>query len=306
MILLVVGMTAAALASRRAVGAALDASAVSRIPAGAIGATVVAVGTDLPEIANSIMAALTDHGDLVLGDAAGSAMTQVTLVLGILLFLATLTVERRSIGSLGVLTVLGLFLVAVLVSDGEVSRLDGVLLIAAWVVGLILTERARPAQSEPQPARVRHALPHALRAVGWLGLVGVSAAVVVRSFVEVTDELGVPELVASAVVLSLGTSLPELIVDWTAIRRGSSALALGDLFGSSFLDATLAVGIGPALRSVPVSPEASGLCVIAAVGVAIATALVVARRRSGRSTGVVLIAVWALCSVALVAYTGLD
>ena len=88
-----------------------------------------------------------------------------------------------------------------------------------------------------------------------------------------------PQLVASAVILSLGTSLPELVVDLTALRRGAAALALGDLFGSSLLDSTLAIGSGPALRATEVSPDASTVCLIAAVGVAGAT-LIVMRHRS--------------------------
>ena len=80
---LVVGLIVAALASRRAVTAALLASEVSKISLGAIGVTVVAIGTNLPEIANSIIAAVTGHGDIAVGDATGSAMTQVTLVLAV-------------------------------------------------------------------------------------------------------------------------------------------------------------------------------------------------------------------------------
>ena len=77
----VVGLAITAMGSRRAVTAALAASEASNISPGLIGLTVVAVGTDLPEIANSIVSALTGHGDVAVGDATGSAMTQVTLVL---------------------------------------------------------------------------------------------------------------------------------------------------------------------------------------------------------------------------------
>ena len=86
---LVAGLAVAAFGSRRAVNAALDASRSSNIPPGIIGITVMAVGTDLPEIANSIVAALGGHGDLIVGDAAGSALTQVTLILGLLCLGAT-------------------------------------------------------------------------------------------------------------------------------------------------------------------------------------------------------------------------
>ena len=304
---LVVGVTLATVASRRAVLAALTAGTVSRLPLGAIGATVMAVGTDLPEIANSITAALSGHGDLVVGDAAGSAMTQVTLVMAILLVVAVaMRVDRHSIGVLGGVTALALGLVALLVRDGGISRLDGWFLVGIWVTGLVLLEHVRPDPPEPVETDARLAVPHAARAIGWLLVVGAAAALVVRSFVEVTDQLGVPELVASAVVLSLGTSLPELVVDWTAIRRGAVALALGDLFGSSLLDATLAVGAGPALRAVAVSPDAVATCLITGGGVAAATLLLVARPRHGRPTAALLLAVYLVATIGLLVYSGAD
>lgn len=305
MIGLIGGMTVATLASRRAVITALTASTVSKISLGAIGATVMAVGTDLPEIANSVMAALTDHGDLVVGDAAGSAMTQVTLVMAILLLAATtMRVERRSIALLGGVAALGLWLVAILVSDDTLSRADGALLVGIWVTGLVLLEQVRPDAPEPVRTEARRAAPYAIRTIGWLAVVGGAAAVVVRSFVEITDSLGVPELVASAIVLSLGTSLPELVVDWTAIRRGAVALALGDLFGSSLLDATLAVGIGPALRAVAVSSDAAATCLITGAGVAAATAIMVAHRNHGRRSAAALIVVYLAATAGLVVYSG--
>ena len=85
---LLVGLAVVTFASRRAVVAALAASEISRITPGIIGITVMAVGTDLPEIANSVIAALTGHGDVIVGDAAGSALTQVTFILALLCFVA--------------------------------------------------------------------------------------------------------------------------------------------------------------------------------------------------------------------------
>jgi cation:H+ antiporter len=168
------------------------------------------------------------------------------------------------------------------------SRTEGLLLVTAWFGGLIVTYLVAPPGDDKGKGRVRGAAPHAFRSLGWLAVVGVASTVVVESFVQITDDIGIPQLVASAVVLSLGTSLPELVVDLTALRRGAMALALGDLFGSSLLDATLAIGSGPALRATEVSPEASTVCLIAAVGVAGAT-LIVMRRRSHRFASAALL-----------------
>ncbi len=270
---LIGGVVLAAAGSRRAVTSALVVSDRLGVSAGLVGVTVLAVGTDLPEIANSISASVTGHGDLNVGNATGSALTQITLVLALLIVASGFRLDLRErldvVVTTGVATVIGLVLLLVLVSDGTLSRLDGLLLVTLWLASILLLR-----QSEPTSLRPRDGSGVGLE-VGttllWLAIVAGAATVVVYSFVELADRFGVPEFVASALVLSLGTSLPELVVDWTAVRRGAGMLAIGDLFGSSLVDATLAAGIGPLIRSISVSDTAIAGTIVIAVGCAAAT-----------------------------------
>jgi cation:H+ antiporter len=321
LVVLVAGLAGAAYGSRRAVTAALDASSTSNIPPGIIGLTVMAVGTDLPEIANSIVAAFGGHGDLIVGDAAGSALTQVTLILGLLCLGSTaIHADRQTVLTIGTLTTAALLAAAVLSRNGVIARWEGALLVTAWVLSIIVVQRRQP-PSTPVPLSPVTPSPmppspstapttdgstgrHVAVALGWLLLVGLAATAVVESFIEISDRLGLPELIASAIVLSLGTSLPELVVDWTAIRRGAVALAIGDLFGSSLLDATLALGIGPALRAVTVSPTAATACLIAAMGVMAATVITGSRPSHGRSSATLLFLVYGAATAALIVGTG--
>ncbi len=295
----VLGLVGASLASRRAVGHALCAAEASQVSSGFIGMTVLAIGTDLPEIANSIISAATGHGDLNVGDSAGSAATQVTLVLGILCLSAPLASDRRTIAALGGLTTVALVVIGVLIRDGVFGRSDGSVLLLAWLVSLIAL-RTLSRERPTKPAAKQHVGRHVARTGGWLVVVAVAATVVVQSFVAITESLGVPEILAGAVVLALGTSLPELIVDWTAVRQGAAALALGDLFGSSFLDATLAIGIGPTITPTTISAAATATCLVAAAGVLAATAAATWRSPIGRTTGVMLLGVYGAVTVGLV------
>lgn len=304
-----VGLIVAALGSRRAVNAALDASRTSNVSPGIIGLTVMAIGTDLPEIANSVVAAFGDHGDLLVGDAAGSALTQVTLILGLLCLGSTpIHADRDTVLWIGTITTGALVVAALMVGDGVLSRWQGALLVAAWVVAIVALQR-RQAHTAPASRATNRTVDgstwrHVAVTLGWLLVVGIAATVVVESFIELSDRLGIPELVASAVVLSLGTSLPELVVDWTAIRRGAVALAIGDLFGSSLLDATLALGIGPAMRAIAVSPSATTACLIAAMGVMAATVIAASRPAHGRSSATLLFLVYGAATAALIVGTG--
>ena len=302
-VLFVAGLVIASLASRRAVDAALHAADASNTSAGFIGLTVLAIGTDLPEIANSVIAAATDHTDLNVGNAAGSALTQVSLVLAILCFVGHIEADRRLIGAIGGLTVAALALVALLVNDGWFGRLDGLLLVITWVV-VLFGLRSFIAEPSSTPVASGPIARHVVIAGVWLLVVAVAATVVVQTFVRITESVGVPEILAGAIVLALGTSLPELIVDWTAIRRGAAALALGDLFGSSLLDATLAIGIGPAITPNAVSSAATATCLVATAGVAAVTVTVVTRRRLDATAGAVLLGIYLVASLGLIVVAG--
>ena len=306
---LVGGLAAAAYGSRRAVTAALDASRTSNIPPAIIGLTVVAIGTDLPEIANSIVSALSGHGDLIIGDAAGSALTQVTFILALLcLGAGPIHADRDTVLATGTMTTIALLVAALLIRDGLFARWEGGLLVAAWVLAIVVIERWQPPSTPALALAPRQTDGstgrHVAVALGWLLLVGVAATVVVESFITLSDEIGIPQLIASAIVLSLGTSLPELVVDWTAIRRGAVAMAIGDLFGSSLLDATLAIGIGPALRAVAVSPTAATTCLIAAMGVMAASVIAGSRPTHSRPSATLLFLVYGAATAAFIVGTG--
>ncbi len=315
-VVLVAGIAAAAGASRKAVGHALAIADQLGISKGLVGVTLVAVGTDLPEIANSISASVTGHGDLNVGDSTGSALTQVTLVLAILAMIvptealragnrshrgASTSGEADVVVPAGVMTVCAVLIIAVLISDGTLSRLDGLVLVLVWAGSMVaLSRRQRPV--DPIGERFDAAVwRRSAWLAGWLLVVGAAATAVVQSFVALTDAFGVPELIASTIVLALGTSLPELVVDWTAIRNGATALALGDLFGSSLVDATLSIGIGPVFRSTAVSSEAVASVLVVAVGVALATWIARPATTTPRRMAISLSAVYVACTATMLA-----
>ena len=303
---LIAGVAVAALASRRAVDRALDIADRLDLSKGFVGVTIVAIGTDLPEIANSISSSVSGHGDLNVGNATGSTLTQVTLILAILaLSSRSLRTDGRDDHHpvevpIGVLTVAATVLIAVLIADGHLSRVDGAVLVAVWVMGMAVVARLQ---------RTSHLLTNVSEAPGRLGVVGLlawlavvagAATLVVQSFVRISDAIGVPELVAGTVVLALGTSLPELVVDWTAIRRGAAALAVGDLFGSSLVDASLAIGIGPVIQPTAVSGQAVSSVLVVAAGVAAATAIWRFRRADSVVPPLLLLAVYSICMAVII------
>lgn len=260
-----------------------------------IGLTIMSVGTDLPEIANSISAAVAGRGDLNVGDSTGSAATQITFVLGALMCMTPMATRRSFVATSGFWTVGALLVGAALMRDGEISRLDGLLLVVLWLAGTAFVGWTSRSERTTQPSLFTPGIgSQVLRTLTSLAVVGAGAVAAVHGFGQVTDQLGVPEYVTSFFVLSVGTSLPELLVDGRALRRGSGALALGDILGSSLVDATLSLGIGPLVVPTAVS-DASGRGTLLVAGVvAMAVCVLLARTMHRWTSGIVLIGLYAL------------
>ncbi|HSG78894.1 MAG TPA: hypothetical protein VLD62_04875 [Acidimicrobiia bacterium] len=298
----VLGLLLALAASRRAVHHASTLAFGSRLPPFVIGVTLMAIGTDLPEMANSIAASVSGHGDLNVSDSMGSAATQITLILGLVPFaVGAVVVGRLRVRIIGGLTVLALAMGTLMVADGDLSRLDGLVLVGTWAVMSLLVWRFAPPASEPAlPVPAHHKTRHALLALGALALVGGGALVAVESVVRVAERIDVPLYVVGFLGASLGTSLPELIVDLTALRAGQRDLAVGGIFGATLVDATLSIGIGPTVAPTPVDAELAvrgGLIALGAV--LLVTVVLGVRRRHSRPTGALLLASYGAVYVVL-------
>lgn len=302
----VAGFSVTVLASRRAVGDAAALVAGTRIPPFIVGITLLAIGTDLPEIANSIAASIAGHGDINVGDSVGSAVTQVTLVLGALpLVGGAFLVGRRRVARIGAVTVGALLLGALLMTDGYLSRLDAVFLIVVWLLGSMLVWLDLPPGSQPSlQVEAVHKLAKVTTALVSLIVVALGATAAVWGLATLAEELGVPEYLVAFLLASVGTSLPELVVSLTAIREGQRDLAVGDALGASFIDSTLSIAAGPLIAPVAVT---AALVVrgslIAAGFVGFVLLLLSLRRRHDRVSGVVLLSMFVLFYVAVIAAT---
>lgn len=276
-LLLLLCLAGTSFASRRAVTSALRITDSIDISPAAVGLTVMAIGTDLPEIANSIVSSASGHGDVNVGDSMGSALTQITLTLGLLCIASgSITTNRNFVLAVGTATFFAIVTVRIFVEDGALTRMNGLVMILLWMGGTVLLGHGDLQPREVLTGPRGRLAGDVAGALGWLAVVGLMAVGIVEAFLNIAEAFGVPEFIGSFIVLSIGTSLPELFVDLTAIRRGASSMAIGDIFGSSFVDATLSVGIGPAIFGSLVSSSVQTGTVLAAAGV-LATTVVVAR-----------------------------
>ena len=276
-----------------------------------IGLTVVSLGTSAPEILVSLTASLSDAGPLAIGNAIGSNIANIALVLGVTALVAPLIVDeqcmKREIPILLVATV-G---VGVLILDGVLSIKDGYLMLAFMtliIVILIVSQVKASAQADnPNDESVPELLP--LRAwftfaLGLLVLI-LSSKLLVWGAVLVAEGLGISELVIGLTVVAVGTSLPELAASVASALRGHTEIALGNIIGSNLFNLLAVMAIPGVVGGQVLDPEAISrdYASMAALTLFLALAIFVSGKQNksaskqgyiGRVLGAVLVSFYAL------------
>jgi len=267
-----------------------------------IGLLIVSLGTDLPEIANSIVSSAVGHGDINVGDSFGSVLAQISLMLGLLPFFGgTLKVKRDEIVVIGACEVLALIAAVSMVEKGYLSRMNAVFLVASWPILMLIIKKVM--KKESAVARTGRRLPYHLVIVV-LGYMGIAAGsfVVINSVITLSAVLHIHEYLISFFVIAIGTSLPELVVDLTAIRKKQYEIAIGDTIGSCIVDAGFSIGIGPLFFPIAVSgglAETTGLYALLVSIIVLSTLAL--REKFDKKAGLLFIVLYLLSYVMLYA-----
>jgi len=300
---LIVGIALMAYSSDKAVEHSVKIASALRISPLVIGLMLVSIGTDLPEIINSIVSCAVGHADIELGDSLGSVLTQMTLVLGLLPFLAgKFKVKRREVLVIGACEVLALILAVSIAEKGYFTRINALFLVASWPVFILLTRSATAKNAKekeyilahPNEIRLHHLRDWMIAFLGFVG-VAVGAYAVVQSVIVLSAFFHISEYIISFFVVAIGTSLPELVVELIALRRKQYELAIGDALGSCLVDATVSVGIGQLFFPQAVSGELALITGLYAIFGSIVVILTLAlRKKADRKAGAVFIFVYLL------------
>ncbi|WP_096367495.1 MULTISPECIES: calcium/sodium antiporter [Thiohalobacter] len=252
-------------ADRFVVGAAATARNLGVAPL-IIGLTIVGMGTSAPEMLVSAMAAWDGNPGLGMGNAIGSNIANVGLILGLTALIVPLQVSsitlRREFPVL-----LGIMLVAfILVADGDLNRLDGGLLLLGmglmlvWLVWLGLNSRGDGV--DPLLAEYTEEIPVGMAmpaALGWLALglvvLLVSSRVLIWGAVGIAEAMGVSDLIIGLTLVALGTSLPELAASIMSALKGEHDIALGNVIGSNMFNLLGVLGLPGLIHPSAVEPE---------------------------------------------------
>ena len=272
-----------------------------------IGVTLVSIGTDISEIFNSIISCSLGHGDIDVGDSVGSDLTQLTLVFGLLpIICGAFHVNRKDIIILGSCEVLSLLLIFTIVEKGYITRLNALFMVFSLVIYFWLIYNANKESimhrveliETTQPTKSKKIL-LLFAAIGFVGVTAGSYAIV-QSVIFISQALSIHEYIISFFILSIGTSLPELVVDIHALRHGHHSIAIGDIVGSCIVDSTLSIGIGLFFFPQAVTAELAVPTVLYTLVVSLIVFVVVAaRQKMDKKSGVFFIFLYAMAYVFL-------
>lgn len=290
LLLLLAGVVAAGLGGELFVRGAVGLAAWARVPPGIIGASVAAVATSSPELSVGVQSAVAGAPAIALGDALGSNVVNVAVVLGLVLATVRLPVRRSEVQR--ELTVAGLAPVLTLLAlvDGELVRAEAVVLLAVFAAWLVLVVRAARKARTDAVEDLGAATPVSTLASAGLGLALLILAgrLIVLAAKGIGADLGVDPFVVGATFVAVATSTPELATTIIARWRGHVEIGVGTVPGSNVFNNLWIVGVAALIH--PIRTDARE--VLLAIGTCLlALALVVPPRHGvlGRPRGGLLL-----------------
>lgn len=229
-----------------------------------IGMVIVGFGTSAPEMVVSAIAALQGNPGIALGNAYGSNIANIGLILGLTAIVHPITVHSGILRKeLPILTMVTAF-AAVQLADGYLTRIEAFMLLCtfaalmAWTIHQGMRQKEDPLREDVEAELETRTMTRGT-AILWLAvgllLLTASSRLLVWGAVAIAQRLGVSDLIIGLTVVAIGTSLPELASSMVAVRKGECDLALGNVLGSNLFNTLAVVGIAGAIHPMAVGPE---------------------------------------------------
>ncbi len=239
-----------------------------RVSAAIIAATIAAFATSSPEFFVAISSASAGQPEISLGDALGSNVVNVALILGLALMIAAIpatwkNIRREFAGALLVPLVIG-----VLAVDGKLSRLDGVILLAlffSWLSFVVIEARAQRRVAAAVPQGEKGGLKVAAACLAGLGCLIGGGHLIVHGAHGLAVQFGLSEFAIGATVVAAGTSVPELATTVIAQLRGQREIGLGTILGSNIFNGLWIIGVAAVICPINTAGWQTTIALIAGI-----------------------------------------
>jgi cation:H+ antiporter len=265
------------------------------IPHFIIGATLIAFGTSLPEMAASVNASLNDKSEMAISNVLGSVIFNITLVLGFVFLIARKIEPKRDLFAKdSAWSLFPILVFLLMIFDGVIDRFEGIIflvmmggyLLFLFKDGKEMLEEELDDELEKEAFAWGKTL--ILLFVGFAFVI-IGAKYVIESGSTIALNFGVSEWLIGLLLISLGTSLPELVVSISAARKNSAEMAIGNIIGSNVANFTMVLGAAALINPLTLNVSSSLFDIIVALIVSIMLLFITANRLYNRSAGLVLI-----------------
>jgi cation:H+ antiporter len=223
-----------------------------------VGLTVVSIGTSAPEIIVSINAALKGSGELAVGNALGSNLANMGLVLGITLLIAPIPIQKALIKQEGMILLLVTGFAGICLYNNFLGRLESLLLILMVLPLLLIAAKYKKAQAEASETQITQSFSSKGALISFiigLALLLISAELTVWGAKSIALSMGISELVIGLTIVAIGTSLPELAASAMSALRGHHDIAVGNIIGSNLFNLLLVMGAAGAISPIALDSQ---------------------------------------------------
>ncbi len=264
-----------------------------------IGATLIALGTSLPEMAASIAASSAGKSDMAVANVLGSVTFNISLVLGIIFLLSkNLSPKRDLFQNDSAWSFFPLMVFIIMAYDGEIGAFEGLMFLALMVGYLIfLSKDAKAVEDEVDTGLNKEKFAWGKTLIFlFLGfaLVIVGANYTIESASDIARSLGVTEWVISLILIAFGTSLPELVVSIAAARKGNADMIIGNIIGSNVANFTVVLGSAALVSPLTIDFAKNGYDILCAGTASFMLVFITANKLYNKSAGIGLLVIIAL------------
>lgn len=271
---------------------------VSGIPKFIVGATVVSFATTLPELLVSCFATYQGKTTMAIGNAVGSVIANLGLIMAIGLICMPSVIKRSQIALKGAVMILSSAALLVLTKGGTLSVTSGLVLVAIFLFFMfdnLREAKAGGTPSENVPRDKKTVRTNIFKFVGGAAGIVVGAQLLVDKGSEIARLIGIPESVIGLTAIAIGTSLPELVTTVTSIIKKQSSMSVGNIIGANIIDLTMILPVCSIISGGTLAVEATTAAVDLPVSLAIMAIIVlpaVIRGRFSRWQGAAALAVY--------------
>ena len=265
-----------------------------------IGATLVAFGTSLPEMAASVVAASQGKSDMAVANVVGSVIFNITLVLGVVFVIAKSMNPDRNLFALdSAWVVVPLIIFFIMAQDGVIGRFDGVLYLLLMISYLIFlfTSSKEDLEGELDEDLLKEKFKWGktliLLVIGFVLTIG-GASFVIESGTNIARDFGVSEWIIGIFLISLGTSLPELVVSLVAVKKGNAEMSIGNIIGSNVANFSMVLGAASLVTPLSVDLAATGFDMLIMVAASFTLLFILANKLYNKAGGIFLLIILAL------------